>query len=102
MAYVAPSITTFSGVNPGYRIYSVDCNHSRSTYQVLDYDNFYVDLEEANLAPLGEVPRFWPILEVLVLRPYYIVYCITLICLAIRLLGQYSILKYAVHIMHNR
>jgi sphingomyelin phosphodiesterase len=49
MAYITGSVTTFSLVNPGYRIYVVDGNYSQSTWQVLDHENYITNLTEANL-----------------------------------------------------
>ncbi|UYV61789.1 SMPD1 [Cordylochernes scorpioides] len=64
IAYVGPSVTTYEGVNPGYRIYTVDGNYKDSSkftnimigkivkfywYQlVLDHETYTMDLEEAN------------------------------------------------------
>ncbi|KAI1300253.1 Sphingomyelin phosphodiesterase [Halotydeus destructor] len=45
VAYVAPSVTTFGGVNPGYRIYSVD----RDTFDILDHETYFANLTLANL-----------------------------------------------------
>ena len=44
VAYLAPSITTFVGANPGYRIYEVDS----STFEVVNYHNYFLDLPDAN------------------------------------------------------
>ena len=44
VAYLAPSLTTFVGVNPGYRVYEVDAN----TFEVLNYHNYFLDLPKAN------------------------------------------------------
>jgi len=41
---VSPSLTTFSHVNPSYRVYTMD----PFTFQLLDYDQYYLDLTEAN------------------------------------------------------
>lgn len=40
MAYLAPSITTFGGLNPGFRIYKVDGD----SYDVMDFTQYYADL----------------------------------------------------------
>ncbi|XP_065912440.1 sphingomyelin phosphodiesterase A-like isoform X2 [Dysidea avara] len=44
---VSPSVTTFSHVNPSYRVYTMD----PVTFQLLDYDQYYLDLTEANKSP---------------------------------------------------
>uniref|UniRef100_A0A0N4ZWZ1 Sphingomyelin phosphodiesterase n=1 Tax=Parastrongyloides trichosuri TaxID=131310 RepID=A0A0N4ZWZ1_PARTI len=42
--YSAPSVTTYSSYNPAYRIYSVDGNYDGSTFQLLDFEEWYLDL----------------------------------------------------------
>ena len=32
VAFVAPSVTTFTGLNPAYRIYTVDAGHEDASY----------------------------------------------------------------------
>lgn len=44
VAYIGPSATTFGGVNPGYRIYTLD----GETFQVIDHETYYANLTEAN------------------------------------------------------
>jgi sphingomyelin phosphodiesterase len=44
VAYVAPSVTTFDGVNPGYRVYTINAD----TNDVHDYETFFVNLTRAN------------------------------------------------------
>ena len=44
IAYIGPSATTFGGVNPGYRIYTLDGD----TFQVIDHETYYANLTEAN------------------------------------------------------
>ena len=48
MAYLGPSVTTVSYLNPGYRVYTVDGLHDQSTCQVLDHRTVYLNLTEAN------------------------------------------------------
>jgi sphingomyelin phosphodiesterase len=48
--YVAGSVTTSSFLNPGFRIYTVDGNYANSSWQVLDHDNYFLNLTEANLS----------------------------------------------------
>jgi len=43
--WIAPSLTTFGDQNPSYRIYSAD----PETYEILDYDQYRMDLSSANL-----------------------------------------------------
>ena len=49
IAYLGPSVTPESFLNPGYRIYTVDGNYKGSTWQILDYDTMFLNLTEANL-----------------------------------------------------
>jgi len=44
IAYIGPSVTTYYGLNPTYRIYEV----SGETGMVLDHETWYMDLHEAN------------------------------------------------------
>ncbi|KAI8148608.1 Metallo-dependent phosphatase-like protein [Fennellomyces sp. T-0311] len=44
MAYVAPSITPFSNVNPGFRMYQVDAE----TFEVIDSITYIADLDQAD------------------------------------------------------
>jgi len=44
IAYITPSVTTYAGLNPSYRIYSVD---AKSGY-MMEISKYYVDVSEAN------------------------------------------------------
>lgn len=56
VAYIGPSVTTFGGVNPGYRIYLMSDNHTRERgfddenwkYQVVDHQTYFLNLTMAN------------------------------------------------------
>jgi len=48
VAYIGPSITTFGNVNPGYRIYTIDGEYKDSSFKVLDFETYYLNLTEAN------------------------------------------------------
>ena len=50
IAYVTGSITTFNYDNPNYRIYSVDGDYKDSTWHVLDHENYFMNLTEANIS----------------------------------------------------
>ena len=50
IAYLGPSVTTFSYMNPGYRIYTVDGLYQNTTWRVLDHETVYLNLTEANLS----------------------------------------------------
>ncbi|XP_059171988.1 sphingomyelin phosphodiesterase-like [Physella acuta] len=49
VGFVAPSVTPYSYNNPNYRIYTMDGTYNGSSWAVLDYSNFYLNLTEANL-----------------------------------------------------
>jgi len=48
--YSAPSISTYSFYQPAYRIYTIDGNYPGSSFQVLDFEMWYLNLTEANAA----------------------------------------------------
>ncbi|KAL0267657.1 UNVERIFIED_CONTAM: hypothetical protein PYX00_009860 [Menopon gallinae] len=48
VAYLAPSVTTYTYLNPGYRIYYIDGDYEGSSRTVLDHDTWFMDMEEAN------------------------------------------------------
>ena len=48
VAYIAPSVTTQSFLNPGYRVYTVDGYYKDSSYQVIDTKTVFLNLTEAN------------------------------------------------------
>ncbi|XP_077197155.1 sphingomyelin phosphodiesterase [Paroedura picta] len=56
VAFVAPSVTTYVGLNPGYRVYLLDGAYPGSSHLVLDHETFILNLTEAN-AP-GAVPHW--------------------------------------------
>lgn len=49
LAYLGPSVTTLSYLNPGYRVYTVDGNYENSSWQILDHSTIYMNLSEANI-----------------------------------------------------
>uniref|UniRef100_A0A8D0BBM4 Sphingomyelin phosphodiesterase n=1 Tax=Salvator merianae TaxID=96440 RepID=A0A8D0BBM4_SALMN len=48
VAFVAPSVTTYIDLNPGYRVYVVDGVRPGSSYMVLDHETFILNLTLAN------------------------------------------------------
>lgn len=48
VAFIAPSVTTYINLNPGYRIYEIDGNYSTSSHMVLDHETHILNLTEAN------------------------------------------------------
>ncbi|KAL0084755.1 Metallo-dependent phosphatase-like protein [Phycomyces blakesleeanus] len=53
MAYIAPSITPYLNVNPGFRVYKVDTD----TFEVVDSITYYAKLDEAEM--WGEQGPIW-------------------------------------------
>ncbi|XP_060623167.2 sphingomyelin phosphodiesterase [Anolis sagrei] len=49
IAFVAPSVTTFIALNPGYRLYQVDGPYPGGSFLVLDHETFILNLTEANV-----------------------------------------------------
>lgn len=49
VAYLGPSVTTASFLNPGYRVYVADGIYDNSSYQIIDYKTVILNLTEANL-----------------------------------------------------
>ncbi len=47
--YITPSLTTFSNLNPGYRVYKIDGNYPNSSYWVLDHRTVIMNLTATNL-----------------------------------------------------
>ncbi|NXG13071.1 ASM phosphodiesterase, partial [Grallaria varia] len=58
IAFVAPSVTTYINLNPGYRVYEVAGSYPGSSHAVLDHETFILNLTEANVAPPGTAPRW--------------------------------------------
>ncbi|XP_072230909.1 sphingomyelin phosphodiesterase [Leuresthes tenuis] len=48
VAFVAPSVTTYVNLNPGYRVYYVDGNYQGSSRLVLDHETYILNLTEWN------------------------------------------------------
>ena len=59
VAYVGPSVTTWEGVDPAFRIYEIDSWHrANSTFAVLDFHTFKTNVEET---PRTVVPKFFKV-----------------------------------------
>lgn len=46
--YVCPGVTSFQGYNMGFRIYTIDGDYNGSSYALLDHQNWYLDINDAN------------------------------------------------------
>ncbi|XP_056103735.1 sphingomyelin phosphodiesterase [Rhinichthys klamathensis goyatoka] len=56
VAFIAPSVTTYVNLNPGYRVYYVDGNYPGSSRMVLDHETFILNLTLANKRPSKPYP----------------------------------------------
>jgi len=56
--YSAPSMTTYSDYWPAYRIYTIDGNYPGSSFQVLDFEQWFLNLTYANALPEGVQPEW--------------------------------------------
>jgi sphingomyelin phosphodiesterase len=50
IAYLAPSVTTYSSLNPGYRVYTVDGFYPDTSWYVIDHETVFLNLTEANIS----------------------------------------------------
>ena len=48
VAYLGPSVTTYTHRNPAYRIYEMDGVHNNTTFQLIDHHNYFLNLTTAN------------------------------------------------------
>ncbi|NXY85980.1 ASM phosphodiesterase, partial [Alcedo cyanopectus] len=46
IAFIAPSVTTYVNLNPGFRVYEVSGAYPGSSYSVLDHETFILNLTE--------------------------------------------------------
>lgn len=58
MAYIAPSVTTYYNMHPGYREYTMEGFYSGSQWDVLDHSNYILNLTKANELPQGQIPAW--------------------------------------------
>lgn len=59
IVFVAPSVTPNGGVNPSFRVY----NYDRTTFEILDYTQYYFNVTEANLNDGAEWKKSYSLLE---------------------------------------
>ena len=48
IAYLGPSVTTYTYNNPGYRIYELDGLHTGTTFQLVNHHVYFFNLSSAN------------------------------------------------------
>lgn len=54
VAFIAPSVTTYVNLNPGFRVYYVDGQYPGSSHLVLDHETYILNLTEANNHSRGQ------------------------------------------------
>lgn len=59
IAFISPSVSTYTWLNPGYRLYTVDSGHEAESYRVLDTETFVFDLSTANKLGRGSEPVWY-------------------------------------------
>jgi len=59
VGFISPSVATFTGFNPGYRVYSLDSGHQEETFRVTDYQTWVFDLTAANSNGEGVEPAWY-------------------------------------------
>merc|ERR1711970_436993 len=57
--FVAPSVTTFTDLNPAYRIYTVDAGYEGASYRVLESETYIFDMTAANMAGQDVQPEWY-------------------------------------------
>jgi len=62
VGYVTPSVTTYTGLNPSYRIYTVDGPYEGATMDVLDVQTYVFNLTHANLVET-ERPQYYQLYD---------------------------------------
>ena len=56
---VTPSITTYTGLNPGYRIYTVDAGYEGASHRILSHDTYIFNMTAANIAGPDQEPIWY-------------------------------------------
>jgi len=59
IAFITPSVSTYTWLNPGYRLYTIDAGHEAESYRVLDTETFILDLGTANSAGSAQDPLWF-------------------------------------------
>merc|ERR1719347_314338 len=62
IAFVTPSVSTYAGLNMGYRLYTVDATGS---YRVTDTETYVFDMGAANQAGQGSSPHYFKLYSAL-------------------------------------
>lgn len=59
VAFIAPSVTTYVNLNPGYRVYKLDGDYPGTSHLVVDHETYILNLTEVNK---NIVPPRWTLL----------------------------------------
>uniref|UniRef100_A0A1I8ABT4 Sphingomyelin phosphodiesterase n=1 Tax=Steinernema glaseri TaxID=37863 RepID=A0A1I8ABT4_9BILA len=51
IVYATPSVTTYSQFNPAYRVYTIDGVYPGSSYRILDFEEYFLNVTKANENP---------------------------------------------------
>jgi sphingomyelin phosphodiesterase len=54
VAYMGPAVTTYQGLNLGFRIYTMDGGYNGTSNALLDHESYWLNLTEANLKDKAE------------------------------------------------
>jgi len=57
--FVAPSVTTYTNLNPAYRVYTIDGGYEGASYRVLESETYIFNMAEANLAGENSEPSWY-------------------------------------------
>lgn len=62
VGFVCPSVTTYTGLNPSYRIYHMDGPYERASMRIIDMETFVMDMTKANREEV-EAPSYYKLYE---------------------------------------
>jgi len=62
--FITPSVTTYTGLNPSYTIYTIDGPGDSASYRVQNKEVYIFRLSEANNAGLDERPKYFKLYDV--------------------------------------
>jgi len=58
VAFITPSVSTYTDLNMGYRLYTVDAGHPGQSFRVLDTETYVFDMAAANAAGKDTKPEY--------------------------------------------
>jgi len=63
LGFITPSVTTYTGLNPSYTIYTIDGPGESASYRVQNKEVYIFRLSEANNAGLDERPKYFKLYD---------------------------------------